>query len=177
MRVWTLWTTGVAALAALTLAAGAPAHAQGDTPEALMTKILASYAITTPDDPNAMIGSKYWDPEFTKLDEDNSKLMDGVDVLDDDPVCGCQDTGGHYKFTGHLEGPDKYVAVVSIIPDANNQEQPSWQVIWKRIGGKWLIYDVIDDTGDIRQLLEKHNACARAKIAAHEKPDSCTDVK
>jgi hypothetical protein len=166
------WILGLAAVAAV---AAAPVRAADDSPDALMTKILASYAVTSVvDDPNAMLGSKYWDPEFTKLDEDNSKLMDGVDVLDDDPVCGCQDVGGHYHFTGKMTGPNDYVATVSM--DEEPKGAP-WQVIWKRMAGKWLIYDVIDDTGDIRQLLIKHNACARAKIAAHQPTNSCADVK
>ena len=144
--------------------------ASADTPEALMRKIMASYRESAKE-PNALIGQKYFDPALTKLDEDNSKLMDGVDVLDADPVCGCQDMGGTYKWSGHSVG-DRWIATVS-----NSDVKGSWQVIWKKIGGRWRIYDVTDDRGSIRGLLERHNACARAKIAKHQKPDACTDLK
>ena len=96
-----------------------------------------------------MLGQSYFDPALTKLDQDNGKLFDGVDVLDADPVCQCQDVGGKYRFTGRMAA-DRYVATVS-----REGETASWQVIWKRIGGRWLIYDVVDDTGSIRGLLER----------------------
>jgi hypothetical protein len=144
--------------------------ASADTPEALMHKIMASYKETAKS-PNAMIGQKYFDPALTKLDQDNSKLMDGVDVLDADPVCGCQDVGGTYTWSGKSVG-DRWIATVG-----NAEVKGTWQVIWKKIGGRWRIYDVTDERGSIRGLLERHNKCAREKIAQHQKPDACTDLK
>jgi hypothetical protein len=161
------------AAAGLLLAFGSAATAAGaaDTPEALMRKIMASYKVTAKGS-NAMIGEKYFDPALTKLDQDNSKLMDGVDVLDSDPVCGCQDVGGTYRWSGHSQGAG-WIATVS-----DSEAKGSWQVVWEKIGGRWLIYDVIEpDQGSIRGLLERHNKCAREKIAKHQKPDACTDVK
>jgi hypothetical protein len=161
--------TALAVVFALAFGSAAMA-AVADTPEALMRTIMASYKETAKS-PHAMIGQKYFDPALTKLDQDNSKLMDGVDVLDADPVCGCQDVGGTYTWSGHSVG-DRWVATVS-----NSDVKGSWQVIWKKIGGRWRIYDVTDERGSIRGLLERHNACARAKIAKHQKPDACTDLK
>ena len=163
---------GFTALAVVfALAFGPVAMAAADTPEALMKKIMASYRETAKS-PNAMIGQNYFDPALTKLDQDNSKLMDGVDVLDADPVCGCQDVGGTYKWSGRSEGADRWVATIS-----NADVKGSWQVIWKKMGGRWRIYDVTDERGSIRGLLERHNKCAREKIAKHQKPDACTDLK
>ena len=147
------------------------ATAAANTPEALMRKIMASYRADS--GKNGAIGEKYFDPALTKLDQDNSRLFDGVDVLDADPVCQCQDVGpGTYRWSGHSEGADRWVATVS----RTDVERP-WQVIWKRIKGRWLIYDVVDETGSIRTQLERHNRCAREHIAKHQSSDSCSDLK
>ncbi|HWE44594.1 MAG TPA: hypothetical protein VG407_01085 [Caulobacteraceae bacterium] len=160
----------VLAFAPAALAAMAPTSA-GDTPEPLMRKIMASYRDSAKGS-SAAIGQNYFDPALTKLDRDNGRLFDGVDVLDGDPVCQCQDVGGTYKWTGHSEGRDRWVAVVS-----RSDMKTPWQVIWKRIGNRWGIYDVIDETGSIRGLLERHNRCAREKLAHHQKTDACAELK
>jgi hypothetical protein len=159
------------ALAAAAIVALAPAAMAADTPEALMKTIMASYRESAKGS-HALIGQRYFDPALTKLDRDNGRLFEGVDVLDADPVCQCQDVGGTYTWSGHSEGRDTWVAVVS----RNDVPQP-WKVIWKRIGHRWVIYDVIDETGSIRGLLERHNKCARDKLAHHEKTDACAELK
>jgi len=164
-------TAGLASavfVAATLLASTAPAAQQ--TPETLMRKIMASYREDAGD--KGMLGQSYFDPALTKLDEDNGKLFDGVDVLDADPVCQCQDVGGKYRYTVRRAGSDRYVATVS-----REGVKGSWQVIWKRIGGRWLIYDVVDDGGSVRGLLERHNNCAREKIAHHQGVEPCGDLK
>jgi hypothetical protein len=167
-------TWGRTALAAVTVAAflGAPltAVAEPSAPQT-MAAIMATFKSS-----EAMSAVKhyegFWDPSFRKLDTDNSKLMDGEDVLDSDPVCQCQDVGGVYHYTGKLTAPDRYVATVS-----RDGDKATWQVILKKLKGGWKIYDVVDDQGSIRGKLERHNACARNKLAHHQKPDSCTDLK
>lgn len=157
--------------AVMTMAFGPVATAAANTPEALMRKIMDSYRPDAGE--KGMLGVKYFDPALTKLDQDNSRLFDGVDVLDADPICQCQDVGADtYKWSGRSEGPDRWVATVS----RSDVPRP-WQVIWRRIKGRWVIYDVVDETGSIRTQLVRHNACAREKIARHQKPDSCSELK
>ena len=160
-----------AVAAVVALAFGPMAMAASDTPEALMRKIMDSYKETAKD-PNALLGQKYFDPALTKLDQDNGRLFEGVDVLDADPVCQCQDVGGTYRWSGRSEGPDRWVATVS-----RTDEKTPWQVIWKRISGRWRIYDVVDDTGSVRGKLERHNKCAREKKAHHQSTDACSELK
>jgi hypothetical protein len=168
------------AAALLMFAGGAPsvqaaatAHAAtaGDTPEALMRRIMASYRENAKE-PNAMLADKYYEPSFKKLMDDNGKLFDGVDAVDADPVCQCQDMGGKYKWSGKLAGPDKWIASVS----RDDVKEP-WQVIWHKTGGRWLIYDVVSEHVSLRGLLERHNSCARAKMAKHQKTDDCSLLK
>ena len=109
---------------------------------------------------------------FVKLDHENMTLFDGLDVLDADPVCQCQDSGGHYHFVGHAEGPDRYIATVRA-----EGEKDTWQVIMRKIGAAWTFYDVIDSRGSVRALLMRHNACARATLAKGLSLDACADLR
>jgi hypothetical protein len=160
---------GAASMAVL--AAAAPGVAAEQTPDALMRKIMNSYREGLPEK-QAMLGQAYFDPALTRLDQENGKLFDGVDVLDADPVCQCQDVGGTYHYTTRREGAG-WVATVS----RTDTPGTTWKVIWKKIGGRWRIWDVVDETGGIRGLLERHNKCAREKIAHHLSVEPCTDLK
>jgi hypothetical protein len=114
----------------------------------------------------------HFDPSFLKLDYENQTLFEGVDVLDADPVCQCQDNGAHYRVNGRMDGPDRYIATVSMIG-----EPASWQVIMHRTSAGWTFYDVIDDRGSVRAVLQRHNACARERLARHQSVDPCAELK
>ena len=123
-------------------------------------------------DATGVSAAGHFDPSFLKLDADNQRLFDGLDVLDADPVCQCQDSGGHYRITGHTQGPDRYVATVN-----RDGEPGHWQVIMHRNRGTWTFYDVIDDRGSVRALLQRHNTCARERLARHQSVDPCAELK
>ena len=113
-----------------------------------------------------------YDASFLKLDHDNQTLFDGEDVLDADPVCQCQDTGGHYRIRTVFQTADRYTAEVS------DQGRPDrWRVLMRTVRGVWKVYDVIDARGSVRALLERHNACARERLAAHRNVDACALLK
>jgi hypothetical protein len=109
---------------------------------------------------------------FLRLDHDNQRLFDGLDVLDYDPVCQCQDTGGAYQVSGRSDGADRYIATVRMTGAPR-----SWQVIMRKVAGAWKFYDVIEARGSIRALLARHNACARARRARGQSVDRCATLK
>jgi hypothetical protein len=108
------------------------------------------------------------DPGFQRLMDDNGRLAGtnygGVD-LDYDPVCQCQDTGGHFTLVALTpRGSDMAVMRVRITPDAPSTEPPvSYSIVLKRGAGRWRIWDVVETRdGSIRGRLIRHNACLRA---------------
>ena len=113
-----------------------------------------------------------FDATFLRLDHDNQRLFDGLDVLDYDPVCQCQDAGGTYQVSGRSDAGGRYIATVR-----RTGEPRSWQVIMRKVGGAWKFYDVIEARGSIRALLARHNACARARRASGQSVDRCAALK
>ena len=155
-----LMVVAIAGVSMFSHAADAP---KGASPDDVVRKHLAKGLGVSEED---------FDPSFLKLDTDNQKLLDGEDVLDSDPVCQCQDTVGKYRVTGKPDGVDRYVAIVGKVGGKS-----TWQVILQKINGAWKIYDVVDQRGSVRALLERHNACAREKIAHHQDVDVCSLIK
>jgi hypothetical protein len=97
------------------------------------------------------------DPSLQRLEDDNSHLADGVDLMDADPVCQCQDSGGHYHLVS-LTPAGADMANARIAQDGSDP----YTLVYHRVGAKWLIYNILDDDGDFRAALTKHNACMRA---------------
>ena len=96
-----------------------------------------------------------YDPSLIRLMDENNRLAQGVDLLDSDPLCQCQDTGGHYVLSA-LSQTDPDDATASIAQAG----QPVTAVL-KRTGGAWHVYDVIDASGSLRARLIHHNKCMR----------------
>jgi hypothetical protein len=101
------------------------------------------------------------DPGFRKLIEANGQLAgkEGDADLDSDPVCQCQDTGGHYVYvSGATESDGSFDAKVQ---DTVETDGPPWTIVMKQENGAWVVYNVIDATGDVRVWLTRHNDCMR----------------
>jgi hypothetical protein len=89
--------------------------------------------------------------------DDNSKLAakNGDADLDYDPVCQCQDSGGTYRYVSGKAAPGgRFEARVK---DASQ----TWTIVLTPSAGSWRIYNVIDQSGDLRVWLAQHNACMR----------------
>lgn len=96
-----------------------------------------------------------YDPSFIALMDDNDKLAQGVDLLDADPLCACQDTGGHYVLAAFTQaGPDQATARIT------GGGEPVTATL-KRTAAGWRVYDVTDASGSFRARLIRHNACMR----------------
>jgi hypothetical protein len=128
--------------------------AAGPAP-AYVTALLAVLNSTHPD--------KYaQDPSFAKLITENGRLAGqsgaGVD-LDSDPVCQCQDSGGHYVYvSGAAEADGSFDAKLQ---DTAETDSAPWTVVLKQENGAWVVYNVIDAAGDNRVWLARHNDCMR----------------
>jgi hypothetical protein len=96
-----------------------------------------------------------YDPSFVRLMDENDRLAQGVDLLDADPLCQCQDSGGHYRLVSLSQtGPDSASARIA-------DEDGAVTAILKRTAGAWRVYDVVDASGSFRANLIRHNACMR----------------
>jgi hypothetical protein len=101
-------------------------------------------------------GARDIDPSFQRLMDENDRLAQGVDLLDADPVCQCQDSGGRYRLLSVT--PNGAMTNVRIGLD---QGAP-YTVVLRQSDARWLIFDVIDSDGSLRAQLMRHNACMRA---------------
>ena len=177
MRIHRSVCGGLAALAlifALTpsvVAAAAPAN---ETPAQFVTRLFAIYKTggswwkTWPDTAagrraqaayQKAIYAEFYDPGFVKLMNDNGALAGakgGGEDLDYDPVCQCQDSGGHYSYVSGAQKGAYFDAVMKVDNDA------PWTLVLTKTPAGWRVYDVLDTTGDLRVWLGKHNACMRA---------------
>jgi hypothetical protein len=130
------------------------ASATGPAPP-YVTALLATLNSSHPD--------KYAeDPSFAKLITENGRLAGqsgaGVD-LDSDPVCQCQDSGGHHVYvSGATEADGSFDAKIQ---DTVESDGPPWTVVLKQENGAWKVYNVIDADGDNRVWLARHNGCMR----------------
>jgi hypothetical protein len=99
--------------------------------------------------------TRHVDPSFTALMDDNSRLADGIDLMDADPICQCQDSGGRYQLLSvTADGDEAHVRIYL--------NHGSYTLVLRRTGVGWRVYDAVDSTGSFRTLLEHHNACMRA---------------
>jgi hypothetical protein len=91
--------------------------------------------------------------------DDNSKLAgkSGDADLDYQPICQCQDSGGHYGYVSGAPAPGGvFDAKVT-----GHDSRPPWTLVLKQENGGWRVYDVIDQTGSVRTWVARHNACMR----------------
>jgi hypothetical protein len=107
---------------------------------------------------------------FWRLVEENGRLADGVDVMDADPVCQCQDSGRAFQVKTVRAEPRRQVFRVL---DPKDRTTKPWLVDMRLIGGKWRVWDVVDDRGSVRALLVSHNRCMRERKAKGLDVDRC----
>lgn len=107
------------------------------------------------------------DPAFTRLMDDNGRLAGqggGGPDLDYDPVCQCQDTGGHFVLTALTRRGDLADMHIRLGGGAGAVDPPiNYTIVLRWMGNAWRIYDVVETTdGSIRTRMTRHNACLRA---------------
>jgi hypothetical protein len=151
-------------IAGSALAATAPTPAE--PPAHFIARVFALYAPKSRwwgDGPGAdayrkRITDEFYDPSFAKLMDDNSTLAakQGDADLDYDPICQCQDSGGTYRYVSGAAAPGGLFH--ARIAGVGGQ---SWTIVLTPSASGWRIYDVIDQTGDLRAWLAQHNACMR----------------
>jgi hypothetical protein len=144
------------------------------TPQAFADQLLALYPQpdSLADDPNwSRWHDDLYDPEFTRLMDENESfgpLVEGVVDLDYDPLCTCQTKAGFVRISSistRLDGTAEIKARHCYPADNSGKTKipetcSNADLIIKRIGGAWRLYDVLDP-GSIRQRLVRHNACLR----------------
>jgi len=97
-----------------------------------------------------------YDPSFIHLMNENSRLAAGVDLMDHDPLCQCQDVGIHYSLSSFSQlGPNKASMRIT-------SAQGPVTAILRRTAGAWRVYDVVDAAGSFRARLIHDNICMRA---------------
>jgi hypothetical protein len=140
----------------------------GETPQQFVARVFALYRSGSPwwaDPPKPgyqeSVYRDFYDPEFPRLMDENGKLSatkgGGVD-LDYDPVCQCQDSGGAYRYLSGAQNGDFFDAKVN----DDGPGQAPWTLVLKQTPAGWRIYDVIDSSGSVRSLLQRHDACMKA---------------
>lgn len=159
MRQWLALTFGVALMAWLAAAAPASAapRAGDDSARAFAERIVRSLNVTAdgPNDWSHLGWRGGYDASFIALMKENDKLAQGVDLLDADPLCACQDTGGHYQLAAFTQnGPDQATARIT------GGGEPVTATL-KRTNAGWRVYDVTDAGGSFRARLIRHNDCMR----------------
>lgn len=171
----------LAAALALGLAGGAnaqfipPAAQARETAAAFAQRVVALYA---PNGPfwsekgpaadaafNRKVDAAFYDPSFAKLISDNGALAGrwgGGPDLDYDPVCQCQDDPGGLVVERVTERPGGFadVAMVSGLHETGSKPT-AYSLVLQRGPAGWRITDVVDQTGSLRALLTRHNACLR----------------
>jgi hypothetical protein len=138
------------------LARAAPSAGDGSA-RAFVERVVRSLNVTSngPSDWVHLSAHGGYDPSFSALMAENGRLAQGVDLVDADPLCACQDTGGHYSLTALSQtGPNDASAHI-----AGGGEPVT--AILKRTAGAWHVYDVVDAQGSFRAQLIAHNACMR----------------
>lgn len=163
------------AAATASSAAAQPVSKTGETPAAFVTRLLAPYqpngqewrsADTDAADKaqqafQAKYEAEFYDPGFLKVVDDNSQLAadksGGVD-MDYDPFCQCQEGGAIYSVvSGHADG-----AHYDVVVKTNDKAHATWTFVLVDSATGWRVFDVIDQSGDVRAELTQHNACLRA---------------
>ncbi len=96
-----------------------------------------------------------YDPSFIHLMNENGRLADGIDLMEADPLCQCQDTGGHYtlKSLAQRDADNASMGITGAYGPVT--------AILRRTTGVWRVYDVVDASGSFRARLIRHNTCMR----------------
>ena len=136
-----------------------------ESPKAFLRSVYARYYRNGP---GVEIGgphaSRYFHSSLIALIREDSRAVDGVGVLDGDPICGCQDWDGIFnlKIDVHELKPGRAEAFVSfgLFENAKPGDIRSLVITLAQEKGAWRIYDSLDrsDPGtpfDLRTALEK----------------------
>ncbi len=169
--------------AAASAASSAPVVSQtGETPQQFVTRLFAPYQpggqqwaeTPTPASQKAQkafeaaYDADFYDPGFLKLMNDNGALAGknggGVD-LDYDPICQCQDSAVRYRYVSGQPNGQFFDAKAA----SDDSSQKPWTLVLIDTPKGWRLYNVIDDSGDVRAWLTRHNDCLRtAKTEAQQ---------
>jgi hypothetical protein len=170
------WMPGFVATLAALIAVTAPLRAapSPETPQHFIARLFALYRTDSPywkAAPGSAAAARYerdyYDPTWSKLVDDNSTLAGkgGGEDLDYDPVCQCQDSGGHYVY---LAGAPAAGGLFNVkVKTTDQSDTAPWTIVLKAEAGGWRVYDVIDGAGDLRVWVARHNDCMR-RIDPHD---------
>ncbi len=177
--------SAASAAAAVSAVSSEPVSQTGETPKAFVTRMLAPYQpngawwkqTDTPAQEKQQkkfedaYDAEFYDADFLKLIDDNGSLAmkkgGGVD-MDYDPICQCQDSSATYSYvSGHTVGQFFEATIKS-----DDKEQGTWVFVLQDTPKGWKLYDVRDQSGDVRQWLTKHNDCLRASKSEKDS-ESC----
>jgi hypothetical protein len=160
------------AAAALTFADAAPRRpAPGaSSAQAFMARVLRRLNDTTATSLELPQTTAWYDQHFVTLMRDNERLalarMDGPD-LDYDPVCQCQANDGRFSVRGisvRRGGQFADVRMRQAFPGDPESAGPNdYGIVLVRVTAGWRIWDVISEGRSVRVMLERHNACLRAR--------------
>jgi len=134
------------------------------------------YARYTKDGPGVEIAgsraNRYLHSSLIALIREDAKAVDGVGVLDGDPLCGCQDWDGIYnlKIDMHESKAGRTEALVSfaVFKDVKPQDIRSLRITLAREKGAWRVFNVVDLSDpkapfDLRKALEKEIGAAHRR--------------
>jgi len=152
---WLAWKSALPALI-LALLAASPAAFAAAAPQTAQAFAARLVQRMNTDSWVKASSNRDIDPAFRKLMDENGRLAQGVDLIDADPVCQCQDSGGHYRL---LSVTPAGAATNARIGQADGGP---YTLVLRQTDGRWLISDVIDAGGSLRAQLIRHNACMRA---------------
>ena len=152
---WLTWKSTVPALLAALLAAS-PAVFAATAPQTARAFAQRLVRRMNTDSWVKARGARDMDPSFQRLMDENDRLAQGVDLLDADPVCQCQDSGGHYRLLSVTPNGATTNARIGL------DDGSPYTLVLRQSGARWLIDDVIDSDGSLRAQLIRHNACMRA---------------
>ncbi len=136
------------------------------TPEAFLTAIYKHYAVDATQSNFSTLTnpSDYYDPDLSKLIDENDRLYEGyIGAIDADPICQCQDWAPITTTIRIVRQDDTSASAVATLKMGIKGGTP-YTVKYKlvRIEGHWRIHDLGGgDYPSLRVVYQKSNEDAR----------------